>query len=128
MGGFLLFSPTVRCFVAWLLPQQIRCKLIFLFLTLQNECSRLNGNYILNIDSSFKLAFDLVVCNTNLVFRFWYLLSSTEYLQNLLSSALHTYWNCCPWSSNKLVPQIKPHPNSCQFPFINHLGLHTTIT
>ena len=31
------------------------------------------------------------------------------------------YWNCCWWSSNGLLPQIKPQPNSCQNPIIDYL-------
>ena len=31
------------------------------------------------------------------------------------------YWNCCPGPSDKLVPQIEPHQNSCQYSKINYL-------
>ena len=40
----------------------------------------------------------------------------------LIKIQKNCWWNCCPGPSNKLVPQIKPHPNSCQYLLINYLG------
>ena len=31
------------------------------------------------------------------------------------------FLNYCPWPSNRLVLQIKPHPKSCQCPLLNYL-------
>ena len=30
--------------------------------------------------------------------------------------------------SNRLIPQIQPHPNSCQYPFINYLNFNQDLS
>ena len=42
---------------------------------------------------------------------------------NLTTSFILIYWNCCQGPFNKLAPQIEPYSNSCQYPLINYLEL-----
>ena len=76
---------------------------------------RLFGNKMVQ-NCSFEL--NLIFCYHGQLF-WWPLLYFWVEIKKTCS------WNCCLGPSNKLMPQFKPHLNTCQYPLINYLDLCT---
>ena len=48
----------------------------------------------------------------------------TANLWNFLTIKIWCMQSCCPMNSKALVPYIKPHPNSFQYPLIDYLSCY----
>ena len=80
------------------------------------------------VPNSYKTIIKLFLFDTTSYF--WFHKCTFLYVSFMLLSWYFKescYWNCCPGFSNKLVSQIKPNPNSFQYPLMNYLVLDLHI-